>query len=142
MARVRRTSSSTPKRLAVVLMESVTSLFGLCAKHASRVSRKLCAVSTTSRVGPRRPVTQPKHLPPIHLGHRKRSNGGETVDGEYGGEGLWRRTILMGDKCQPLDFPGVIYYDNNGKQVSNPPLRSPRCSPLPGYLYLSAKQEE
>uniref|UniRef100_A0A7N1A800 Uncharacterized protein n=1 Tax=Kalanchoe fedtschenkoi TaxID=63787 RepID=A0A7N1A800_KALFE len=54
-------------------------------------------------------------------------------------EALWQRAILMGDKCQPLDFSGVIYYDERGKQVLEPPSRSPRSplprSPLPGYLH-------
>ncbi|XP_031287952.1 uncharacterized protein LOC116146676 [Pistacia vera] len=53
---------------------------------------------------------------------------------EFGDGGVWQRAILMGDKCQPLDFSGVIYYDNRGKQLSEVPLRSPRASPLPGYL--------
>jgi hypothetical protein len=32
---------------------------------------------------------------------------------------------MMGDKCEPLDFSGVIYYDSNGKQVNEFPLRTP-----------------
>lgn len=53
---------------------------------------------------------------------------------EFGDGGVWQKTILMGDKCQPLDFSGVIYYDSTGKQLNEIPLRSPRASPLPGYL--------
>lgn len=40
--------------------------------------------------------------------------------------GLWQKEILMGEKCQPLDFSGVIYYDKHGKLVSEIPPRSPR----------------
>lgn len=40
--------------------------------------------------------------------------------------GLWQKEILMGEKCQPLDFSGVIYYDKHGKLVSGIPPRSPR----------------
>ncbi|XP_010523286.1 PREDICTED: uncharacterized protein LOC104801662 [Tarenaya hassleriana] len=47
--------------------------------------------------------------------------------------GVWQRTILMGDKCQPLDFSGVIYYDSNGRQITELPPRSPRGSPLLDY---------
>ncbi|XP_044477427.1 uncharacterized protein LOC123204699 [Mangifera indica] len=53
---------------------------------------------------------------------------------DFGDGGVWQRAILMGDKCQPLDFSGVIYYDSRGKRLSEVPLRSPRASPLPGYL--------
>ncbi|KAI4331520.1 hypothetical protein MLD38_029705 [Melastoma candidum] len=53
---------------------------------------------------------------------------------DFGDGGVWQRTIIMGDKCQPLDFSGVIYYDENGKQLNHVPLKSPRASPLPGYL--------
>lgn len=53
---------------------------------------------------------------------------------EFGDGGVWQRAILMGDKCQPLDFSGVIYYDSTGKQLEELPPRSPRASPLPGYL--------
>lgn len=45
----------------------------------------------------------------------------------FGEGGLWQKEILMGEKCQPLDFSGVIYYDNYGNKVSQPP-RSPRAS--------------
>ncbi|KAK3225617.1 hypothetical protein Dsin_005479 [Dipteronia sinensis] len=53
---------------------------------------------------------------------------------DFGDGGVWQRSILMGDKCQPLDFSGVIYYDSTGNQLDEVPLRSPRASPLPGYL--------
>ncbi|KAL9246217.1 hypothetical protein vseg_019780 [Gypsophila vaccaria] len=41
--------------------------------------------------------------------------------------GLWRKNILMGEKCQPLEYSGVIYYDNNGNRTADIP-RSPRIS--------------
>ncbi|KAK1268417.1 hypothetical protein QJS04_geneDACA017586 [Acorus gramineus] len=47
-------------------------------------------------------------------------------------EGVWKKSILMGEKCQPLDFSGVIYYDNHGHRLSHVPPRSPRASPFPG----------
>ncbi|MQM22375.1 hypothetical protein Taro_055426 [Colocasia esculenta] len=54
----------------------------------------------------------------------------EEVEEEEGG--VWRRTILMGEKCQPLDFAGVIYYDSKGRRLPGPP-RSPLRSPLPSF---------
>lgn len=46
----------------------------------------------------------------------------------------------MGDKCEPLDFSGVIYYDNNGNKLSEPPVKSPRGSPFIGYRYPTAAE--
>ncbi|PKA61344.1 hypothetical protein AXF42_Ash020320 [Apostasia shenzhenica] len=43
---------------------------------------------------------------------------------------VWRRTIMMGEKCQPLEFSGVIYYDADGQRVPAAP-RSPLRRPLP-----------
>lgn len=48
----------------------------------------------------------------------------------------------MGDKCQPLDFSGVIYYDNEGNRVSELPSRSPRASPLPSFAYKSESDDK
>lgn len=45
--------------------------------------------------------------------------------------GLWQREILMGGKCEPLDFSGVIHYDRNGRQLREMPPRSPRGTPFP-----------
>ncbi|CAI8604085.1 unnamed protein product [Vicia faba] len=42
---------------------------------------------------------------------------------------LWKKTILMGEKCQPLEFSGAIFYDSEGNQLSEPP-KIPRKSPL------------
>ncbi|KAB2633683.1 hypothetical protein D8674_029930 [Pyrus ussuriensis x Pyrus communis] len=53
---------------------------------------------------------------------------------EWGDGGVWQRSILMGDKCEPLAFSGVIYYDIDGKKLNGAPIRSPRASPMPGYL--------
>ncbi|GJN28871.1 hypothetical protein PR202_gb17043 [Eleusine coracana subsp. coracana] len=53
--------------------------------------------------------------------------------------GLWRKEILMGERCQPLDFSGVIYYDAEGRRLAHPPPpRSPMRSPLPASPRLVA----
>lgn len=38
---------------------------------------------------------------------------------------IWQRKILMGDKCEPLCYSGVIFYDCSGHQVKELPPRSP-----------------
>lgn len=53
--------------------------------------------------------------------------------------GLWTKEILMGERCQPLDFSGVIYYDAEGRRLAQPPPpRSPMRSPLPASPRLAA----
>ncbi|KAL6848759.1 hypothetical protein ACP4OV_021342 [Aristida adscensionis] len=34
---------------------------------------------------------------------------------------LWSRRILMGERCQPLDFAGAIHYDSFGRRLALPP---------------------
>ncbi|CAK8530430.1 unnamed protein product [Lathyrus sativus] len=48
--------------------------------------------------------------------------------------GIWQKEILMGIKCEPLDYSGVIYYDINGKRTTEFVLRSTCASPTPNYL--------
>lgn len=97
-------------------------------------------------------VTRPKQLittlsnKAISFMHRKKldeegSDAGGPELKDWGDGGVWQRTILMGDKCEPLDFSGVIYYDSDGKQLNEVPIRSPRASPLPGYLTRAGKSE-
>ncbi|XVF53962.1 hypothetical protein PTKIN_Ptkin05aG0142700 [Pterospermum kingtungense] len=132
------------------------SFMALCAKHASRVSKKLkhkpnptpkengLASDSPRFYVPKSPLRSPRPKQLLttvsnkaitlvngkKIGEEKEKDGGE----EFGDGGVWQRAILMGDKCQPLDFSGVIYYDNEGKRLEELPIRSPRASPLPGYL--------
>ncbi|CAN8269091.1 unnamed protein product [Cochlearia groenlandica] len=52
----------------------------------------------------------------------------EEEEEEYG---VWQREILMGGKCEPLNYSGVIYYDCSGQQLKEVPPRSPRGSLVP-----------
>ncbi|PSS30619.1 Olfactory receptor 4C13 like [Actinidia chinensis var. chinensis] len=47
--------------------------------------------------------------------------GEEELEGFDGDEALWRRTIIMGEKCRPLEFSGKILYDVNGNLLPNSP---------------------
>ncbi|KAG4172304.1 hypothetical protein ERO13_A12G265300v2 [Gossypium hirsutum] len=131
------------------------SFMALCAKRASRLSKKLkpkqnsLASGTPRFYEPKSPLKSPLRSPmpkqllatishkAITLVNRKNLGGGNgkhVEEEDYGDGGVWQRAILMGDKCQPLDFSGVIYYDNKGNQLDELPIRSPRASPLPAYL--------
>ncbi|XP_039116255.1 uncharacterized protein LOC120251698 [Dioscorea cayenensis subsp. rotundata] len=135
------------------VIHSVTTLMSVCTKHVSRAAKKLRDHSTISAsklaaaAAPVRRKTMPliargaSYLPFFkHKQNRKKIRSPQEeekeVEEEYGGGGVWRRSILMGEKCQPLDFSGVIYYDNNGKQLSEIPTpRSPLRSPLPSFAF-------
>ncbi|KAH7528801.1 uncharacterized protein LOC125422251 [Ziziphus jujuba] len=157
-------AAGSPRRLKVAFMNSFTALVNKCAKQAGRVSKKLknkpsgnCRVEPKSSPlslylsEPKSPLSKPKQLLTTISNkainyvqqHRKKKGDHDDRDSvgpdEWGDGGVWQRAILMGDKCEPLDFSGVIYYDSHGQQLNDLPLRSPRASPLPGYLERAKK---
>ncbi|XP_030532533.1 uncharacterized protein LOC115742403 [Rhodamnia argentea] len=156
-------STSRHRPLALGLIVSVSALVSLCAKKAGQVSKKLAHHRhNRGKFSPRSPAAamgsplgRPKKLLSnisskaiafVHGRKKGASRGGDESEAEseelcFGDGGVWQRSILMGDKCQPLDFSGVIYYDENGKKLDQAPLRSPRASPLPGYLSRACPEE-
>ncbi|KAJ0985714.1 hypothetical protein J5N97_004070 [Dioscorea zingiberensis] len=138
------------------LLQSVTAVMAVCTRHVSRAAKKLHKHSSSS-ASKLAAATTPVRLKVIARGaslisflgaktrktiggfekKKKRHRGDQEEEEEYDEiEGVWRRTILMGEKCQPLDFSGVIYYDGNGKQLSEIPTpRSPLRSPLPSFSF-------
>lgn len=87
---------------------------------------------------PKSPLARPKKLlsniSSKAFGQKRKKKQGMEEERGWGNGGVWQKEILMGGKCQPLDFSGVIYYDINGEPTREIPLRSPRASPMPGYL--------
>ncbi len=74
--------------------------------------------------------------------HKKKGGdefGAEVDQRGFGEGGLWQKAILLGDKCRPPEFSGVIHYDSFGNKLSELPPRSPRASPLPSFLFPEAK---
>ncbi|CAH9147149.1 unnamed protein product [Cuscuta epithymum] len=122
-----------PKRQGVSVLESINTF-------VIRVKKKLAMRSGLSKLRLRKPKNFPARMSTKSVNRRKKARDDADKEAQDPGEGgLWRREILMGDRCQPLDFPGVIYYDCNGKRLPDLPMRSPRASPLPGFLLKSAK---
>ncbi|KAG9141696.1 hypothetical protein Leryth_025896 [Lithospermum erythrorhizon] len=106
--------------LGIGMFACVTFLVALCAKHAKKISRKYMHETSDPKVTP---------------SHNKNNNN-KNSEGyiEEGGKsksyknqekleegGLWQKAILMGEKCQPPDFSGVIYYDPHGNRISELP---------------------
>ncbi|KAG2589907.1 hypothetical protein PVAP13_5NG301684, partial [Panicum virgatum] len=98
---------------------------GLLSKVSSAVAACARRVSRTTRRDRRQPL---KHgygsqLLPADDDHQEYSAGDDS-GGEEGG--LWRRAILMGERCKPLDFPGAIHYDSFGRRLPAAPAPPPR----------------
>ncbi|KAJ4710587.1 putative Transmembrane protein [Melia azedarach] len=139
---------STP--LAVGLFVSVSALVALCAKHARRSLHKYNNKAITDvkqAPRPKSPLASPRHLLATisnkAMSFKKKESGGynkeEAVEVEakemrFGEDGLWKKAILMGEKCKPPEFAGVIYYDSYGNQLHELPPRSPRASPLSNFV--------
>ncbi|KAF8697041.1 hypothetical protein HU200_036693 [Digitaria exilis] len=68
-----------------------------------------------------------RKVKPGKVGERKRGHGDCKGDGDE--SCVWRRTILMGRRCQPLEFTGAIHYDCEGQRLWQP-RTPPQSSPL------------
>ena len=100
--------------MGVSLLHAVAALMGTCTRRLQRAARSMGA-------GKASPWRKAFSLPTAR-GRREKEDGG-----------VWRKEILMGGRCQPLDFSGVIYYDADGQRLTQPP-RSPMRSPLPSSV--------
>lgn len=136
--------------LAIGLFISVAAMVALCAKHSRRASKELeNKVSINSEFTAKSPLVSPKKLVTT-IGNKANPSmykkkggdeseaeiGGRVSEGGFGEGGLWQKGILMGDRCRPPEFSGVIHYDNSGNKLSELPPRSPRgASPLPSFLF-------
>ncbi|KAK9750551.1 hypothetical protein RND81_02G204800 [Saponaria officinalis] len=136
-----------PTPLAIGIFVSVFALVALCAKRATKspkgtyIDNDLYTVDATNGSSspmnynkvPKSPLSTPKRLLSnlSNIKTSKKNNEEDIIVDEvkdnFGEGGLWQKNILMGEKCQPLEYSGVIYYDNNGNRISEIP-RSPRFS--------------
>ena len=122
----------------------VSSLVAVCTRRVSRATRRLLrhrhryGVSSVSRrrtrpVGSDGFFTRPRQQPQPADGGKGDAGAMDQVikDEEGDGEGVvWRRAILMGERCQPLDFVGAIHYDSFGRRLARPPTGPRSASSL------------
>ena len=115
---------------AIFLFFSTVAIVALCAKHGfvRKKSQNEASNQITSPIS-LSPLESPRKLAK-NIGKKAvsqclRSNQQENVNGE---SCLWKKDILMGEKCQPLQFSGAIYYDCEGNMLSAPPARSPKIA--------------
>lgn len=130
------------------MIRAVTALLSTCSRRVSRAARKLrgahgLPLSHQLKLLASRPLFPRRVAIPFIGGERRRKKKipeerrekiGDELDG-FDDEEVWRRGIIMGEKCQPLDFSGVIYYDPDGRQLARAPVpKSPMRSPLRSLL--------
>jgi hypothetical protein len=134
--------------MGMSLAQAVTALMGTCARRLSRAARRL---HLRPRQGLAASFSSSRAIVPFLGGGggaiiRKKARSSKRRRGEDEDElsfetedGVWRKEIMMGERCQPLDFSGAIYYDAEGRRLEQPPTpRSPLRSPLPASVMLTA----
>ncbi|KAF3792345.1 hypothetical protein EJ110_NYTH00508 [Nymphaea thermarum] len=101
------------------------------------------------KFAPRSPLASPKALlatvsnKALPIFHAKKAAeqdkakaGARAPSEDEEADGVWKRAILMGERCQPPDFSGAIYYDERGKRLPKFPPKSPRgSSPLANFTF-------
>ena len=135
--------------MGMSLAQAVAALVGTCARRLSRAARRLhhlrprddgAAASFSSRAivpflggGVRKALSSSSSK-----SKRRRKAEDDELSFEWE-DGVWRKEIMMGERCQPLDFSGAIYYDAEGRRLEHPPPpRSPMRSPLPASVVPAA----
>ncbi|XP_048559745.1 uncharacterized protein LOC125540207 [Triticum urartu] len=120
------------------------------ARRVSRATRRLlrhrlrygvsASSSSSSSRRKTRPVVDPAGSGSGSVAESRRQPAGDVVPADGKGDvanadaeneeddGIWRRAILMGGRCQPLDFAGAIHYDSFGRRLARPPSAAPRCA--------------
>jgi hypothetical protein len=100
------------------LLSKASSAVSTCARRVSRATHHLLRPRPSHRRDRREPL-------PTDVDHHQQEELPRADEVEAAEDALWRRAILIGEWCKPLDFPGVIHYNSFGRQLSAaPPLHS------------------
>ena len=107
------------------LLDRVSDLVAECTRRVSRATRRLLRrhhgaggqrrrnhQTTTSTAAAGSMVAMPlcARGAAIDKGRASASSG----------EALWSRRILMGERCQPLDFADAVHYDSFRRRLARP----------------------
>ncbi|CAL5096528.1 unnamed protein product [Urochloa decumbens] len=91
------------------LLGRVSSLVETCTRRVSRATRRLLRHRKTAKP------------PAAGAMAAALCARGAAIDKKGGEVALWSRRILMGERCQPLDFAGAIHYDSFGRRLARTP---------------------
>ncbi|XP_007019657.2 PREDICTED: uncharacterized protein LOC18592733 [Theobroma cacao] len=115
--------SASQAGLAAVTLLLCAFAFIKCASHSRKLRRQWRACYEFFDEDP---VIEINHEVMTTGVHGYQPDQPEDVDRSMfsGGQPVWQKNILMGEKCQLPDFSGVIIYDSEGSIVtpSKPPL--------------------
>ncbi|KAF9664069.1 hypothetical protein SADUNF_Sadunf17G0117900 [Salix dunnii] len=116
--------------IAFIAVLGVFSLVSfLCASHhkagksrRQRVEESLASHSSEKRLFSKinSDIREKAHSMVKMISWRKLEQDEGCDDGsgdDDGSEEIWRRSIIMGERCRPLDFSGKIIYDSEGNLV-------------------------
>ncbi|AQK88999.1 hypothetical protein Zm00014a_009746 [Zea mays] len=111
------------------LLGRVSGLVAACTVRVSRATRRLLR-----RHQRRRPTkhhqTTADVVAAALCARGAAIDKGRASSGSAGEVALWSRRILMGERCQPLDFAGAIHYDSFGRRLARPPVPPRSASSL------------
>lgn len=121
--------------IGVVSLLSIVAL--LCgSEKANKIRRR--RQEKTVRLGYKTPVKRLQSsvsskalLLAKMISWRKVQNDGEEEDenncwDDDDEEAVWRKTIMKGEKCRPLDFSGKILYDSDGNLIPDDTPQPPQ----------------
>ncbi|KAJ1264322.1 hypothetical protein BS78_09G254800 [Paspalum vaginatum] len=110
------------------LLGRVCGAVAACTRRISRATRRLLRHRGRVGVGASSEGSGQRNRQQAHLqavvAAALCARGAAKIDKRGGGEAapaLWSRRILMGERCQPLDFAGAIHYDSFGRRLARPP---------------------
>ncbi|KAK2986730.1 hypothetical protein RJ640_010955 [Escallonia rubra] len=120
--------------IAISILSVFSIITFLCGSHRSTRSSRRKSEQTTVRLGDSKPAVSRLHssisskaLLMVKMISWRQVHDEEEVGGEFDGgdddddEAVWRRTIIMGERCRPLEFSGKILYDSNGNPLPDSP---------------------
>ncbi|KAK3012576.1 hypothetical protein RJ639_009725 [Escallonia herrerae] len=121
--------------IAISALSVLSIVTFLCGSHRSTRSPRHKSEQTTVRLGDSKPAVSKLHssisskaLLMVKMiswrqvrDEEEVGGGGGDFDGGDDGEAVWRRTIIMGERCRPLEFSGKILYDSNGNPLPESP---------------------
>ncbi|WOL02885.1 hypothetical protein Cni_G11604 [Canna indica] len=98
-------SLSINTAIALLLLAAMASVvISLCAahKHSKMYPKEKYKVRST-------PPTKEEKMLIVDISSKEST---ETEE-----EALWKKSIIMGERCKPLDFSGQILYDSHGNRL-------------------------
>ncbi|KAE9601867.1 hypothetical protein Lal_00040986 [Lupinus albus] len=138
--------TTPPKCQTNTFLRTISLFLALLTKGATRLTRRMhkaAIIDDDWKIElrtPKSPFASPKKflrnisskaMSPFKRELRRED---DSAAESWGHGGVWQKEILMGEKCEPLNMSGVIYYDGTGKQTSEFHFKSPRLTPSPRYF--------